>query len=273
MPQPNQDAFNAEVTEAGITAPGTTISDTSSGIIVGTDPKPQAPVQTETPSETKETKAGRYTEEDLSRVRQQEKDKLYPQFDALKSEVAQLKKEREERQAAEQAALLEAEEEARLKAESEMDLRELLSQKEKEWESQIETERRERENAFALLEKEREFQGLQEYKAQRLSQETDIMPELRHLVTGSTQEEIDASIESTKALSASILENAQAAMQQTRREMVGSRVTAPSVVPMDTNSEQQQFTPEAIQHMSIDEYAKHRHRLLGANPSARGMFG
>ena len=274
MPQPNQEAFNAEVTEAGITAPGTTISDTDSGIIVGTDPKPQAPARTEITSETKTPeKSGKYSDEDLARVRQQEKDKLYPQFEALKTEVNQLKKEREEREAVEQAALLEAEEEARRKAEAETDVRDLLSQKEREWAAQLEEERKQRETAFELLNKEREYQALAEYRAARLAEEAEIMPQLQHLVQGNSQDEIEASIASTKELSASIFESAASAMQTNRREMVGARVTAPSVGPVDTNSEQQQFTPEAIQGMSINEYAKHRQRLLGTNPTARGIFG
>ncbi len=41
-----------------------------------------------------------YTDEDLAKVRSQEKDKLYPQINALKEEIAALKKEREEKAAA-----------------------------------------------------------------------------------------------------------------------------------------------------------------------------
>jgi len=40
-----------------------------------------------------------YTEEDLAKVRSQEKDKLYPVVDQLKAEVAALKKEKEEKAA------------------------------------------------------------------------------------------------------------------------------------------------------------------------------
>ena len=72
-----------------------------------------------------------YTEEDLKRVREQEKSKLYPQIDSLKEELSLLKKEREERLAEVERQRAEAEAEAKRKAESEMDVRQLLETKEK----------------------------------------------------------------------------------------------------------------------------------------------
>lgn len=275
MSQPDQSAFNSEVTAAGITAPGTTISDTSAGILVGTDaPTPRFTTSTTTTTADTDKIAGKYTEEDLARVRQQEKDKLYPQLETLKETVSRLEKEREERESAEQAAVRAAEESARLKTESETDLRTLLSQKEQEWAQRIEAERVERENAFALLDREREFQAFNEFRGQQIeAARNDIIPELIDLVTGETPEQVENSINSLKERSARILESAQTAMQSARRDMVGSRVTAPSIGPMDTQTEHQQFTPDAIRAMSINEYAKNRSRLLGQNPSNRGMFG
>lgn len=276
--QPDHSAFNAEVTAAGVTAPGTVISDTSAGILVGTDtPTPKFTTTTTTttqpPADTGKV-SGKYTEEDLARVRQQEKDKLYPQLESLKETVSRLEKEREERAAAEQEAIRQAEEAARKEAESQMSIHDLLKQKDQEWAERIEAERREREQAFALLDREREFQALAEYRHDQLAAaQDDILPELLDLVEGNTQEEIAASINSLKERSARILESAQTAMQSARREMVGSRVTAPSIGPMDTQTEHQQFTPDAIRNMSINEYAKNRHRLLGQNPTNRGMFG
>lgn len=262
----NAEAFNAEVVQSGI-------SDTSSGILVGTDPRPTpAPVIAQ--ADPAPVASGKYTEEDLARVRQQEKDKLYPQLETLKETVARLEKERQEREAAEQAAVREAEEAARREAESQMSVHELLKQKDQEWAERIEAERRERENAFALLEREREFQAFNEFRTQQIeAARNDIMPELLDLVVGETPEQIEASINSLKERSARILESAQAAMQSARRDMVGSRVTAPSIGPMDTHTDNQQFTPEAIRNMSMNEYVKNRSRLLGANPRSQGMFG
>lgn len=217
-----------------------------------------------------------YTDEDLKRVREQEKSKLYPQIDSLKEEVNLLKREREERVAEADRLRLEAEEEARRKAESEMDVRELLKTKEKEWEDKLEAERLERERAFLLLDRERQYAELTEYRNRRLEEEREfIIPELVDLISGNNPEEIESSIAGLRERSSKILESAQSAMQNARKEMTGSRVTAPASGPMDTNTEQQQFTADQIAAMSVTEYAKYRGKLLGRAASDRnkGIFG
>lgn len=225
---------------------------------------------------TKATSRQFYTEEDLAKVRSQEKEKLYPQIDKLKEELEGLKREREEeaRMKAEQAAQEEAARKAA--AEEDLDVRSLLKTKEQEWQEQLERERQERERAFALLEREKAFADLQNYRAQRLDQEREsIIPELIDLVTGNTQEEVEASINGLKERSARILESAQSAMQSARKEMTGTRVTAPSAGPLETNSENRQFTAEDISSMSLNDYAKYRDKLLSptARGKSRGLFG
>lgn len=217
-----------------------------------------------------------YTEEDLARVRSQEKEKLYPQIDKLKEELEGIKREREEqaRLKSEQEAAEEAARKAA--AEDDLDVRSLLKTKEQEWQEQLERERQERERAFALLEREKQFADLQNYRAQRLDQEREaIIPELVDLITGNTQEEVEASIAGLKERSARILESAQSAMQNARKEMTGTRVTAPSAGPLETNSENRQFTAEDISSMSMNDYAKYRERLLSpsARGKSRGLFG
>ena len=217
-----------------------------------------------------------YTEEDLKKVREQEKSKLYPQIDSLKDEVNLLKKERDERIAESALRAAEAEAEAKKKAESEMDVRQLLESKEQEWAQKLEAERVERERAFTLLERERQYAELTEYRTRRLEDERDnIMPELVDLISGNTPEEIEQSITGLRERSSRILESAQSAMQNARKEMTGSRVTAPPSGPMDTNMEQNSFTAEQIAAMSVTEYAKYRGKLLGKTASDRGkgIFG
>ena len=217
-----------------------------------------------------------YTEEDLKRVREQEKSKLYPQIDSLKEELSLLKKEREERLAEVERQRAEAEADAKRKAESEMDIRQLLETKEKEWAEKLESEKLERERTFALLERERQYAELTEYRTRRLEDERDnIMPELVDLISGNTKEEIESSITGLRERSSRILESAQSAMQNARKEMTGSRVTAPPTGPMDTNMEQNQLTAEQIAAMSVTEYAKYRSKLLGkaANDRNTGIFG
>jgi glycyl-tRNA synthetase beta subunit len=79
-----------------------------------------------------------YSEDDLKRVREQEKSKLYPQIDSLKEELNVLKKEREERLAEAATRAAEAEAEAKKKVEAEMDVRQLLEAKELEWAQKLE---------------------------------------------------------------------------------------------------------------------------------------
>ena len=239
-----------------------------------------APVATNTlsatPNSETQSTSKFYTEDDLARVRAQEKDKLYPQIDKLKSELEELKRQREEELAAQIAEKEARDAAARAEAEAEMDVRELLKKKENEWTEQLERERQERERAFALLEREKAFAELQAFRQQKLEQERDyIIPELLDLVTGDSPEEVNASIESLKERSARILESAQQAMQSARKEMTGSRVTAPPTGPLDINSEQRNFTADEIAAMPMNEYAKYRQRLLSARAQGKtqGMFG
>jgi hypothetical protein len=157
-----------------------------------------------------------------------------------------------------------------------MDVRSLLKTKEQEWQEQLERERQERERAFALLEREKSFADLQNYRTQRVDSEREnIIPELIDLISGNTREEIDASVEGLKERSARILESAQSAMQNARREMTGTRVTTPPAGPLDTQSDSRNFTAEDIQSMSMNEYAKYRERIMSdaARGKSRGLFG
>jgi len=217
-----------------------------------------------------------YTEEDLAKVRSQEKDKLYPQIEKLKSELEEIKQMREAELAAKQAEKEAQDVEERARLEADLDVRELLKKKETEWSEQLERERQERERAFALLEREKTFAEIQNFRQQRLEEEREaIIPELLDLVTGNTQDEINTSIESLKDRSTRILESAQQAMQSARKEMTGSRVTAPPTGPLDINSEQRNFTADEISAMPMNEYAKYRQRLLSpkAQGKGSGLFG
>ena len=234
-------------------------------------------VDAPTVTEVQESKPSKfYTEDDLAKVRSQEKDKLYPVIEELKNKVSLIEKEKEEI-AARIAAEADAEA-ARLKEaqESELDAKSYAELKTKELQEQLERERSERERAFALLERERNFAELQSYKQVKLEQERDnIIPELLDLVAGNTPEEVDASLEGLKDRSSRILESAQAAMQNARKEMRGTSTTLPAAGPLETNSESRQFTAQDIASMSMNEYAQYRSRLLspGAQGKTKGLLG
>jgi len=217
-----------------------------------------------------------FSQDDIVRAREQEKAKLYPQLEKLKDELANLKKERDDRAAEEDRSRQQSVLEEQKKLEDEMDVRSLLEKKEKEFQSQLDAERLERERAFALLDQERNFQELNNYRQQRLEQERDnIIPELIDLIEGNNSDEIEQSIANLKDKSVRILDSAAQAMTSARREMAGARITAPASGPLDNDSEQRSYSPEAIRDMSLADYAKQRAKLLGeaAGNRGRGLFG
>jgi len=259
-----QAAVEGFAAEAG-TVPVVNVSDVDASTVTTTTP-------------TKSPKF--YTEEDLAKVRAQEKNKLYPELESLKNEVLELKKEREEkaaRKAAEEAEKLSKKaEKEKAKIEEDLDAKDLIKIKEQEWKEQLERERNERERAIALLEQERAYADLQSYRQQRLEQEREsIIPELLDLVSGNNREELDSSLESLKERSAKILESAQSAMTAARRDMTGTRATLPPAGPLETNSEQRNFSAEEIAAMPMNEYAKYRNRLMSdsARGVTKGLFG
>jgi hypothetical protein len=220
--------------------------------------------------------------EAIQKARAQEKAKLYPQLEKLQEELSflrQREQEREakeaERKAARTAREAEAAAERRKQADSELEVRDLLAKKEQEWQTQLEAERLEREKAFALLDQERKFQELQQYRQQRLEQERDnIVPELIDLISGSSQDEIEASVSDLRARSAKIFESVAQVAQQSRKDMAGTRITVPASGPLDNNSDSRTYSPDDVKNMSLADYAKNRAKLLGnSNNRGQGLFG
>lgn len=222
------------------------------------------------------TPAGKYSDEDLNRVRQQEKDKLYGEIERLKNENKSLADQAKAVADAEAAARAEAAEAARKAAEASGDIASIQEQMRAEFEARLAEEKAQREAALALLNREREFSELEAYRQQAVAAaQDDIIPDLLPMISGNTQEEIDASIARLKETSASILEGVSAAAQAQRQQMPGTRVTAPAAGPLETNPDNQTFSPEQIANMSFTDYVKNRTRLLGqaAQNRSGGLFG
>ena len=223
-----------------------------------------------------------FTVDDIAKARAQEKAKLYPQVEKLQEELAFLKKERDERIAleADRAAKRQTREseraaERKKQEESELEVRDLLAKKEQEWSLKLDSERQERERAFALLEREREFQELSTYRQQRLEVERDsIIPELVDLISGNSKDEIEQSILGLKERSAKIFDSVAQVAQQSRKEMAGTRITSPASGPLDNDSDSRTYSPNDINNMSMADYAKNRAKLLGSGKnSGQGLFG
>lgn len=233
-----------------------------------------------------------FTEDDLARARQQEKDKLYKELEQLREQVGQfgsvqteleaLRKEREEREAREQAAREAAAQAAREKEEAELSAKELLakrtSEMESQWEQKLLQLQKEREVERAALEKEREFAALRDFIQTRMQEEGgNIAPELHDLVGGNTPEEVNASIERLKAKSAAIAEKVRGSQQQFAAQQRGvSPAGFNATGPMDMLPTTQNYSAEDIAQMSMKEYAeKIRGQFIGRGDAARnrGLFG
>lgn len=230
-----------------------------------------------------ENPQARFTAEDLQKVREQEKSKLYAELEKNRQEADALRKEKEERDAkdaerreARRIREAEAEAEKKRKEEEEMDTRQLLARKEQEWQDQLSLERAAREEAFNLLQKEREYQQLQQYRTQIIDQNREnILPELLDLVQGNTPDEIAQSVSGLVEKSNKIFEAAAQAGQQSRASLPGTRITVPASGPLDTNPDHQIAPMGNLNDISMADYAKNRDRLLGAAATNRGqgLFG
>lgn len=233
--------------------------------------------------ESTEVTPQQYSSEDIARARAQEKEKLYPQMEKLKEELSTLKQAQVEREAEEarrrderKARDAELAKKKKEEEEAELSAKDLLIRKEQELMALVQEERSEREKALALLEQERKFQQLMAYRQQRMEQERDnIIPELIDLVQGADEGEIEQSLAALKEKSSKIFQSVATASQQTRKEMVGARVTSPASGPLDNDSEQRSYSPDDISRMSLADYAKNRAKLLGnaGNNSGQGLFG
>jgi hypothetical protein len=215
----------------------------------------------------------RWTDEDLERVRQQEKDKLYGRIDEVQQQLRQIQADREQEQAERQRLADEAAEAQRLREESEMEVRDLLARKETEWQSQLSKLEQRYDADRAVFEKERAFAQVQEYRRDRIEQEQEfILPELRDLISGDTPEAIDASINVMKARSEQIFTNMAAATQQPQIPFQprGAAPTAPPVGPMEQMPSYESLTPDDIRNMDMETYKRYRGQLLQAtNPNRR----
>lgn len=261
------------------------ISEANDGFIVGTDPKEPPRTAAEWAPVLNETVAGNpmaqpqaapeqhgtgessryYTEEDIERVRREEKDKLYGRIESMDAQLREIQREREEREAALQAQQ-EAEAEARrLEEEEKMEVRELLQKKEQEWRSQLEELETRYETDRAVFEREKRFHELQQYQQARIAQESEwVLPELRDLIRGNSEEEIDASIEEMKQRTAAIMGQIEANIGQTRQQVRGAAPTAPPVGPLEQMTQYESLTPQDIATMDMETYKKNRERLLNA---------
>jgi hypothetical protein len=241
---------------------------------------PAPPVATQPPA------TQTFTAADIEAARKQEKDKVYGRIEEWESKFTeqskalaalQEAKAKEIAEAAAQAAK-EAEEAARKRWEEE-DSKTLLKGLETSFEQKIAALEAAQANERAAFAKESEFRALSDYvrtKVDAALNAGEIAPELAEIVTGNTQQEIDASLEFVKAKSAEIVNNIKAAQGQARAAMPGvSTAGYATTGPMNNDAGSRTFTAAEIQAMPMAEYAQYRAQLIPAASQARqgqGMY-
>lgn len=264
---------------------------TADGFLTGVEPaaprmaadwqtQPGTPTQAQPPDlQQQPPQPQGYTDEDLARVRREEKDKLYPEIQTMRQQLAELQQQRESEAAERQRLADEAEAARREREEAELSTKELLERRDQEWTQRFNALEQQREQDRAVYEQERRLAELEAYRMQRIEQEQEyLLPEIRRYIQGNSPEEIDASIEAAKADSESIFQNMtqyvapqqQVPFQQPR----GASPTAPPVGPLEEQAHPQNITAQDIASMPMEEYKRQRHLLIPAAVRAyeqRGM--
>lgn len=264
------------------------ITETNNGIIVGADPKSplqQGGLWTENQSATGSTAATQstsiggyvptittgtgtvttryYTEEDLDRVRREEKDKLYGRIEDMGQQLRTLTEARETELATVRREAEERAEALRKKEEEEMDLRQLMQRQREELEARLTEVQGAYEQSRAVFETEQRFQQLERYRQERIAQEQEyIMPQLRDLITGNTVEEIDAAIEDMKRRTSDVMSEITASQGQYRQQMRAAAPTAPPVGPLEQLPAQQSLSLDDLRGMDMATYKANRDALL-----------
>ena len=240
------------------------------------------------PVQESRTEEKYFSEDEVQKIRQQEKGKMYKRLEDADHSVKSMEEQLNLLSSEREKSIREAEERARKESEilrqreiEELSAKDLLAKREDEFNSrinQVEQEwgqkfselEKQRQAQDALLEKERNLQQLESYRQRRLQAEQEtIIPELRDLISGNSEEEIENSIAVLRERSNAIIESIQRTSQPTRPK--GASLTAPPSGPLDNQSEYQTLSAEDIRNMPMDQYVKMRDRLLNARPQ-RGRF-
>lgn len=244
----------------------------SNGSTITVPAAPPEPPPTTATNTTNQQNGQTFSAEDIEKARQQEKDKLYGRIQEMDERFKKLEEERQARISAEEKARKDAEEEAERVRQENLTFSQKLEETQKTWEQRLAEMQGQIAQRDALLDRERQYQALQEFRNRRLTEETDhIMPELHTWVAGADEAEIEASISRAKETTASILAQVTQAQQaqqaqalQMRQQARGTNVTAPPVGPMENQTGYETMTAEQIAAMDMATYAKNRARLLGA---------
>lgn len=257
------------------------MTNTNDGVLPGVEPpryqqEQQAAQADAAAQQAAAEQQARFTEDQMNKARSDERDKMFNRLnetsqamEQMKSELAELKAARE----AEQKAIEEAEQ-ARLAAEAaaeeeKMSAKALVNKVREEMQTEFQSLRQREEQAQAMLEQERRFNALQEYKNQRLTDPevlNAVHPSFRDWIGGNSEDEIEASIARAVQSTQQIVGEVQQELATFRQQQPGVSPYAPHFSPADQQNGQRVLTAEDIRGMSPQEYAKNRQQLLQARP-------
>lgn len=250
----------------------------------------QGSTETATPPEAKQKteppQPRTFTEAEVHKIREDEKGKVYGELTKAQQELQKFQAAEADRAKKAQEAEAKAQAEAKKAAEADMDAKQLLQSKEAEWTKQFEQSNKsweerfnqinaEREQERAIAEKERKFHEFVAYRNDRLNAVRDsIAPELIDLVSGSTPEELEASITTLQGKSEQIAQTVQQYAQQARASQRGvSSASFPAVGPDTDNPAGKQYTAEDIAGMNYEQYAEFRRKMGIGSSQGKGLFG
>lgn len=234
-----------------------------------TPPTPPAPVTNE--------QLQRMIDQAKEEARKEEKDKLYPQIEELKTQMNTLAEERQARLDAAEEAQRQAAEAERLRQEGEMSAVERVEQIEKDWGTRFEALQRDRDMEATLRAREAELAQINQYKFERLNQEKDnIIPQMADFVSGNTKEEIDASIQLAVDKSNEIAVEIQQSQLGQRRQGAPPVSGVPPVDLMGGEQQTKTYTAAELREMPLDQYNTVREQLLQATSRSvreNGLYG
>jgi hypothetical protein len=249
------------------------------------DPRFQPPANQPPPPANQPPRV--YTEDEvrerLNQARSEEREKLYPARSQEQQELADLRAWKTEQERlrqeheAEQQRL--AEETRRQSEQEELSSKELIARREAELRAEMEQQRAyfdaELAREKALREKEAEFSQLVQYRERAISANIEhILPELVDYISGTSQQEIDTSIQQAIERTQSVLQNFRAVGQEQGRQAPGVSTRSPAVGPEAMLGGTRSFSAEEIADWSMADYMKYRSQLPPgrAGSSDRGLF-
>jgi hypothetical protein len=215
-----------------------------------------------------------FTADAIEQARREEREKLYGRLEEqgqqLRSVTEFVQQEQQRREQAEKDAADAAERERQ----AGLTVDQRMAEMENRFLQREQTMQQELAQRDAILERERQFNALQEFRTRRVAEESDLIhPSLVGLVQGNSEAEIEQSITAVKASTDAMVQDIQGQQVAQRQQMRTVAPTgAPPVGPSDNASGQQTYTAEDISAMDNATYAKHRGALLQA-ASARAAAG